>query len=493
MRNPSSIFEFDVDVLIEKSIKNHKDFVMKVPNDNWSLLQCELFENDIAVFLFETSEGEQFYYRYLIIEVADKECKVLNRFEFNTGMKRVNDIGLTNNSIVFALIGDNEKDLLSFDVDCNGVGNPKIEDLLELNQKYLFIFNENGVLTLSENPPGVVSKSGFSELLMTGFPETYGPKTDSEKNNKDDNDDNFEDDGDGNAISDIKGTRIKSEFGEDALKKLKSLIGLDDVKDKVEEICNYIDYIKFAESYGIKRKTLCYNMVFEGNPGTAKTTVARLVARIFKEKGITSNDCFYEAGRVDLVAKYLGQTAIKVKEVFKKAKGGLLFIDEAYSLTDRDEGSYGDEAIATIVQEMENNRDTVVIFAGYPDKMEKFLSRNPGLRSRVPYRIIFKDYSADELVEITKMEAANLGYSIEKDTIEKIKKICLASMKSEEFGNGRFCRNMVEKAEINHAARIMKSVQERKLSKKTVVTLTADDFEIPCNTSVNTKPLGFCA
>ena len=155
------------------------------------------------------------------------------------------------------------------------------------------------------------------------------------------------------------------------------------------------------------------NMEFIGNPGTAKTTVARITAGILHEIGLLPTSELVEVGRADLVAKYTGQTADKVKEVFQKAKGKLLFIDEAYALTDCWENSYGDEAISTIVQEMENNReDTVVIFAGYPDKMNEFFSRNPGLRSRVPFTIRFSDYSAEEMAQIVEAEAKKRGFSL---------------------------------------------------------------------------------
>lgn len=189
------------------------------------------------------------------------------------------------------------------------------------------------------------------------------------------------------------------------------------------------------------------NLAFTGNPGTAKTTAARIFARVMKENGILSKGDLLEVGRAAVVAKYVGQTAIKVKELFAKAKGNVLFIDEAYSLVDEWENSYGDEAIATIVQEMENHRDDViVIFAGYPDKMQAFLSRNPGLRSRVPFVIEFDDYTAEELTEIAKKEIEQMGYTIEPAAEEKVLEICRDAIGSEDCGNGRFSRNLVDAA-----------------------------------------------
>ena len=150
----------------------------------------------------------------------------------------------------------------------------------------------------------------------------------------------------------------------------------------------------------------------------------------------------------------MGQTAPMVKSVFQRAKGGVLFIDEAYSLLDKGSGRFGDEALNTIVQEMENNRkDTVVIFAGYPDEMDEFFLRNPGLRSRVPFRVRFDDYTVDELTDICELEAGKRGFLTDKNAKEIIKKLCESSTGNVENGNGRFCRNLVEKAVLNFALR----------------------------------------
>ena len=252
---------------------------------------------------------------------------------------------------------------------------------------------------------------------------------------------------------------------------------------------------KLAKEQGKKIDGINLNLSFLGNPGTAKTTVARLFAQIMKENGILSKGNLIEVGRSDLVAKYVGQTAIKVKEIFKKAKGNVLFIDEAYSLVDSWENEYGDEAIATIVQEMENSRDDmIVIFAGYPDKMEQFLSRNPGLRSRVPFTVEFKDYSADELTEIAKMEAERRGYSVSPAAEGKIHDICVAAMNGEEFGNGRFSRNLVEAAMMKSASRVMGTgVTETDLS--TCFRLESCDFTLPDNLKKEKKArvIGFSA
>lgn len=497
-RMNTTYYSFNVKKMIECLIEKDEEFTTKVPDGDWKLVQSELFENDMAIFLFEADRDKKYYYRYVVIEVSNKDCDILCKYGFDSDKgERVVDFGLADYGISFALKGDEKgTNIICFGSDgkpCNMIPG---EDMHEYKQKYVLLYDEKGKLVITDTPVGMTNRCEYINFIKSIYTEKMQKAEADEFSDVDkDDEDDFNDDGDGEAVSDLKGTEIEPGSGEEAMKQLDSLIGLDDVKDKISEICNYVDYMKLAGDYGIKPKTLCYNMVFEGNPGTAKTTVARLTAKIFKDKGITSNDCFYEAGRVDLIAKYVDQTAVKVKEIFKKAKGGVLFIDEAYSLTDGYENSYGDEAIATIVQEMENNRDTVVIFAGYTDKMEEFLSKNPGLRSRVPYRIRFEDYSEGELMQIAQLEAESKGYAIDGKALDKVKRICESAMNSEEFGNGRFCRNMIERAEIKHAARIMKAAEKRKPSKKAVTTLTEDDFETPCNVPkiVSAKPLGFCA
>lgn len=236
--------------------------------------------------------------------------------------------------------------------------------------------------------------------------------------------------------------------------ELQALVGIKAAKDQVKKILAFAKMRKAMEEKGEQLEPITLNMEFVGNPGTAKTTVARIVAGLLKEIGIIKTGEFIEVGRADLVAQYVGQTAPMVQSIFQRAKGGVLFIDEAYSLLEEGSGGFGDEAINMIVQEMENNRkDTIVIFAGYPDEMENFFLRNPGLRSRVPFRVRFDDYTTDELADICELEAGKRGFLIDINANEFIKEICESSTKNVESGNGRFCRNLVERAVLNFALR----------------------------------------
>ena len=262
----------------------------------------------------------------------------------------------------------------------------------------------------------------------------------------------------------------------DGFAPLEELIGLQNVKEQMRKIVALAKMKQDMAERGMNQVPVVLNMAFTGNPGTAKTTVARIAARLFHETGLLDSGELVEVGRADLVARYVGQTADQVRSVFQKAKGKLLFIDEAYSLVEKD-GLYGDEAINTIVQEMENHRDeTVVIFAGYPDKMDMFFSKNPGLRSRIPFHIRFQDYSTEDMQQIAELEARKRGFSLLPEAREKVRSICAAAVNHSDFGNGRFCRNLVESAILNYASRVYGGA---KCDTEKDFTLVNEDFAIP--------------
>lgn len=277
--------------------------------------------------------------------------------------------------------------------------------------------------------------------------------------------------------------------------ELERLIGLQNVKKQVKKIAAYAKMKRDMIAMNKNTGSVVLNMEFVGNPGTGKTTVARILAGIFFETGLLKSKDLVEVGRADLVGKYVGHTADRVKSIFDRANGKVLFIDEAYSLVERDKGDFGDEAINTIVQEMENRREnTIVIFAGYTDEMKGLFSRNPGLRSRVPFSVEFTDYSPEEMLQITEKEISDRGFSLNEGAREQIASICADAAKQKETGNGRFCRNLAERAVLCYAERVYGGESEDEAAKDFL--LRAEDFEEISRAKEKKKSnniIGFCA
>lgn len=267
------------------------------------------------------------------------------------------------------------------------------------------------------------------------------------------------------------------------------MIGLDEVRAVITSAIDYARVQSLYEKTGVASTDMTRHMVFCGNPGTAKTTCARLYAQIMKDNGLLSKGQLVEVGRKDIVSKYLGGTAPLIKEYFEKAEGGVLFIDEAYSLVDDKKGLYGDEAINTIVQEMENHRDSVVvILAGYPDEMETFLSRNPGLRSRISFHVNFRDYTSNELLSILKLFVTDSGMILDGPADPKLLRIFDAVAGQKDFGNGRFARNLFEQARLNQASRILRISNP---SEADIKTLISEDFKEPNRSVQERRRIGF--
>ena len=273
---------------------------------------------------------------------------------------------------------------------------------------------------------------------------------------------------------------------------LMEMVGLEKAKDLIKEALDYFKAQSLFSEKGMKTDRPSMHMVFTGNPGTAKTTVARLFARIMKDNHLLSKGNLIEVGRGDLVGKYVGWTAPTIKKKFREAIGSVLFIDEAYSLVDDIDGSFSDEAINTIVQEMENHReDVVVIFAGYPDKMEQFLQKNPGLRSRIAYHIPFADYNTEELCQIAKLVASKKGLTLAVGAIAKLSDIFEEAHLQSDFGNGRYVRNIIEKAKMKQASRLL-SMDYDSVTKMDITTILAEDIETPSLPKEQKKRIGFC-
>ncbi|WP_432942185.1 AAA family ATPase [Kribbella sp. CA-253562] len=284
---------------------------------------------------------------------------------------------------------------------------------------------------------------------------------------------------------------------EELLAELDALTGLEKVKREVHRQVAVLRVEKLRTEAGLKSPTITRHLVFVGNPGTGKTTVARLVSGIYKALGLLSKGQLVEVDRSELVAGYLGQTATKTAEVVASAAGGVLFIDEAYSLTSGDQGTdqYGREAVDTLVKEMEDRRDDlVVIVAGYPEPMQTFIAANPGLASRFRTTIGFDDYTDAELTEILTGLAEAADYELTPEALEHFQVILSSTPRDRSFGNGRFARNVLEAAIGRHAWRLRDVTAPTTDQLRQILAVDLTDEELhpptgPGSTAVGTELL----
>lgn len=268
------------------------------------------------------------------------------------------------------------------------------------------------------------------------------------------------------------------DFAADAIEELQQLVGLEEVKSEVTRLVNFVKVTQLREEQGLKGANLSLHMVFDGNPGTGKTTVARLIGKCFQEMGVLSKGHLIETDRAGLVAEYVGQTSVKTTKVVESARGGILFIDEAYTLApDGPHGNdFGKEAIDTLLKLMEDLRnELVVVVAGYPEEMRRFIESNPGLKSRFNRYLHFADYSPSELTELLYHFCESGQFTLSEGAKNVARDIFLEAYarRDKRFGNGRFVRNIFEKAIQNQADRLAALSNP---SKADLMTIHAEDL-----------------
>ncbi len=261
-------------------------------------------------------------------------------------------------------------------------------------------------------------------------------------------------------------------------KELDRLVGLENVKELVYEIYAMLQVTQMRHEAGLQTLSHVYHMIFKGNPGTGKTTVARLLARLFQGMGLLSKGHLVEVERADLVGEYIGHTAQKTRELVKKALGGVLFVDEAYSLARGGEKDFGKEAIDTLVKAMEDHKNQfVLILAGYTLEIDAFLLTNPGLPSRFPIQMEFPDYTIDQLIQIAEGMAKERDYTLLPQALFKLRELILQE-KTESiyhFSNARFVRNVIERAIRNQAVRLLSQYSSGSPSRHELMSLKPED------------------
>ena len=434
------------------------NFFQYLPNGDIGIISCydiqnaediaKIYSSDNNIIAFNTFNG-------LYSKDLNDKAKIINKFE--------ESVSENENKYLTILYAQNKDELNDLFLSSDKLKNEFAEfniigrspDVQEAYNEILGILNKNSTVTED------------IQIKLLDYISNTLPKIES----------NYPDYRD-NLVQKISFNKQVPEYEQnksidEIFEELDSLVGLEKVKKMLRELVDLIS-LKEKSKDILNIKSINLHMVFLGNPGTGKTTVARIVSKILYNLKYIKQDKLLEVTSKDLVAEYVGQTSIKTANVVQKALGGVLFIDEAYSLASgKGEGnSFNEEAVATLIQAMENNRDNlVVIFAGYTKEMQDFLNLNSGIVSRIGYTVEFEDYTVDELWKIFNQMMTKAGFVVSKEAEDKVKKIIEENKGTRNFGNARFVRNVYEKSIIKHA-----SNTKDKKSKKALVTIKAEDI-----------------
>ena len=434
------------------------NFFQYLPNGDIGIISCydiqnaediaKIYSSDNNIIAFNTFNG-------LYSKDLNDKAKIINKFE--------ESVSENENKYLTILYAQNKDELNDLFLSSDKLKNEFAEfniigrspDVQEAYNEILGILNKNSTVT------------EYIQIKLLDYISNTLPKIES----------NYPDYRD-NLVQKISFNKQVPEYEQnksidEIFEELDSLVGLEKVKKMLRELVDLIS-LKEKSKDILNIKSINLHMVFLGNPGTGKTTVARIVSKILYNLKYIKQDKLLEVTSKDLVAEYVGQTSIKTANVVQKALGGVLFIDEAYSLASgKGEGnSFNEEAVATLIQAMENNRDNlVVIFAGYTKEMQDFLNLNSGIVSRIGYTVEFEDYTVDELWQIFNQMMTKAGFVVSKEAEEKVKKIIEENKGTRNFGNARFVRNVYEKSIIKHA-----SNTKDKKSRKALITIKAEDI-----------------
>ena len=348
----------------------------------------------------------------------------------------------------------------------------KKDEIISMQLDLIRKMTENNIRRLSDDIWGSSHKNNFD--IIPDMPNTSSSTNADVSHDSDENLTKASDGGEGGNIPEEKEKTLPKESIEDLKKELDSYIGLGEVKKEVKNLINMATVYKLRREHDLPITDMSLHMVFSGNPGTGKTMIARFMSRVYHSLDLLSKGHLVEVDRSGLVAGYIGQTAIKTSKVLEQALGGVLFIDEAYTLTSKSENDFGFEAVDTILKYMEDHRDDiVVIVAGYTELIADFVDSNPGLRSRFNKYIDFADYTADEMLGIFELNCKKALYELDEDAKEEVYNYLKeVEPMASDFGNARGVRNIFEKLLIEQANRI---AELETVSKEDLLKITKSD------------------